>query len=106
MICAAVIPYITPFAFEGEANAGDSVQLNCYVARGDIPLSITWSFQGKGLATHVGISTTKIGTRTSLLTISPVVAGHSGEYTCSASNAGGSTNHSAVLLVNGSITKA
>jgi hypothetical protein len=95
------VPYITPFGFEGEANSGDSVQLTCYVAKGDGPLSILWSFQGKDSSTVNGVMTTKIGDRTSLLTIASVVAGHGGEYTCTARNAGGSANHSAVLLVNG-----
>ena len=95
------MPYITPFGFEGEANSGDSVQLACYVAKGDTPLSILWSFQGKDSSTVDGVATTKIGNRTSLLTIASVVAGHGGEYTCTAQNAGGLANHSAVLLVNG-----
>jgi hypothetical protein len=102
-IYIAVVPYITPFGFEGEANSGDSVQLTCYVAKGDTPLTISWSFQGEDLSTHVGIVTTKIGARTSLLTIASVVAGHSGEYTCTARNAGGVASHSAPLLVNGSV---
>lgn len=95
------MPYITPFGFEGKANSGDSVQLACYVAKGDTPLSILWSFQGKDSSTVDGVTTTKIGDRTSLLTIASVVAGHGGEYTCTARNAGGLANHSAVLLVNG-----
>jgi hypothetical protein len=53
------------------------------------------------LSTVDGVATTKIGGRTSLLTIASVVAGHGGEYTCTAQNAGGLANHSAVLLVNG-----
>lgn len=96
-----VAPYITPFFFEGDANSGDSIQLNCYVSKGDTPLSVSWSFHGKELSSHLGIMTTKIGDRTSLLTISSVMASHSGEYTCSALNAAGATNHTAVLHVNG-----
>ncbi|KAG8244652.1 hypothetical protein J6590_017597 [Homalodisca vitripennis] len=98
-----VLPHISPFGFEGKANSGDSVQLTCYVAKGDSPLSISWSFRDQPLSSHLGISTTKIGDRTSLLTISSVMAGHAGNYTCSATNRAGSANHSATLFVNGSL---
>lgn len=64
-------------------------------------MRITWSFHGKELSTHQGITTTKIGERTSLLTITSAVARHSGEYSCHAANHAGISVHSAVVDVHG-----
>lgn len=99
-----VLPHITPFEFEGEANTGDSVQLNCYVSKGDTPLAISWTLNGKSIQPHSGISTIPIGDRTSLLTISSVGADHGGVFTCMASNRAGQSSHSATLPVNGAKT--
>lgn len=82
-------------------NNGDNVQLMCHVSKGDVPLSIMWSFHGEELSSHLGISTSRVGGRTSLLIIPSVMAAHSGNYTCSASNAAGSANFSTSVHVNG-----
>lgn len=96
-----VLPHITPFEFESEANTGDSVQLNCHVSKGDTPLNISWLLNGKEIKNVFGITTTSFGTRTNLLTINSVQAEHSGLYTCRASNRGGEAAHTAELLING-----
>lgn len=96
-----VFPHIIPFSLEEEVNNGESVQLNCHVSKGDLPLTIRWSFHGEALSSHMGISTTKIGDRTSLLTISSAMAAHNGNYTCTASNAAGNVSHTATVHVNG-----
>lgn len=49
----------------------------------------------------MGITTTKIGDSISVLLITSVTAGNSGNYTCTARNEAGVTNHTATLLVNG-----
>jgi hypothetical protein len=90
-----------PFVFEDHTFAGETVQLNCFVAKGDTPLKITWSFHGEELSSHMGMSTARIGDRTSLLTIGSVMAAHSGNYTCSAENSAGVADYSATLLVSG-----
>ncbi|CAF4862530.1 unnamed protein product [Pieris macdunnoughi] len=94
-----VPPHIVPFEAEEPVFAGESVQLNCHVSKGDTPLTITWSFHGKELSSHEGITTTKIGQRTSLLTISSAMAGHSGEYSCHAANHAGLALHSTSVNV-------
>lgn len=97
-----VLPHITPFEFEGELNTGDSVQLNCYVSKGDTPLNISWKLNGKDIpAAHAGITTFPLGVRSSVLTISSIEAENAGEFTCLASNRAGQVAHSATLLVNG-----
>jgi hypothetical protein len=99
-----VLPHIIPFALDEEVNTGESVQLNCHVSKGDKPLKITWNFHGEELSSHMGIATTKIGDRTSLLTISSVMAGHSGNYTCTAHNAAGSVSYTTTVHVNGTVS--
>lgn len=102
-VYCTVLPHILPFDFDGEANNGDNTQLTCYVNKGDIPLNITWSLNGKNVNKMIDISTTVIGTRTNLLTINSVQPEHSGVYTCTASNKGGSAVHSAQLFINGTL---
>lgn len=97
-----VLPYINPFAFDGEANSGESVQLTCHVSKGDLPLKLKWIFKEKPIFSNYGIVTTKIGDRSSFLTVSSVAAENSGVYTCLASNSAGTYNYSTELLVNGS----
>ncbi|XP_072939073.1 cell adhesion molecule Dscam1 isoform X5 [Epargyreus clarus] len=94
-----VPPHIVPFEAEEPVFAGESVQLTCHVSKGDVPLTITWSFHGEELSSHQGITTTKIGQRTSLLTISIATASHSGEYSCHAGNHAGLAVHSTFVNV-------
>ncbi len=99
-----VLPYINPFAFDGDANFGDSVQLTCHVAKGDLPNKITWLFNSQPIFAHSGIVTTKIGDRSSFLTVPSVTADNRGNYTCVCTNAAGAFNQTAVLYVHGSIS--
>jgi len=100
----SVLPYIIPFSFDGEANSGDNVQLTCHVSKGDRPLQLSWSFHGRELSSHMGLTTAKIGDSISVLVIASVAAGHSGNYTCTARNPAGVANHTATLQVNGMAT--
>lgn len=97
-----VLPYIVPFEADESVFAGETVQLNCQVSKGDLPLDIKWHFHGfDNSSSHLGIMTTKMTSRTSFLSIAAATASHSGNYTCVASNTAGSTNHSTVLNVHG-----
>lgn len=96
-----MLPHINPFAFEEEANSGDSVQLTCHVSKGDLPLTIKWLHNNKQMYSHLGVMSNKIGDRISLLTIAHVKDQNSGEYKCRAENAAGSTNYTTTLFVNG-----
>ena len=95
-------PKVLPITFGQETvDEGEFAQLICIVVKGDEPLSITWSMQGARVNSGPTISTTMLGTRTSMLTIDSVGHRHSGEYTCVASNRAGSEKQSTELKVNG-----
>lgn len=95
-----------PFEFgEEPANAGDMASISCAVSKGDQPLNISWVFNGQLLKpkNYLGIVLTSINKKTSILNIESVSGVHRGTYYCVATNRAGSTNHSAVLEVNGTL---
>lgn len=97
-----VTPSISPFTFGKNAvNAGELVQQNCAVTKGDEPLNITWTLNGANASSVSGIYVLKIGSKTSILTIESVRAYHGGNYTCTATNAAGLSQFTAHLAVNG-----
>ena len=85
-------------------NQGELGQLVCTVIKGDEPISIKWSLQGADLGPGPDLTTSQLGTRTSILMISSVNYRHTGSYTCTATNPAGSTSHSAELTVNGNFS--
>ncbi len=92
-----------PLSFGQEvANEGDLAQLTCVVVSGDEPVSLSWSFHGADISSNqLGIRTTDVGSRMSLLIIESVGHRHRGSYTCKAKNAAGAASSTAVLRVNG-----
>lgn len=96
-----VLPHINPFSFDGDANSGESVQLTCHVAKGDLPLNIKWLFKDQPIFAHLGILTSKFGDRSSFLTIPAVTADNSGIYSCVATNKAGQFNYTTQLNVHG-----
>ncbi|KAJ8667921.1 hypothetical protein QAD02_009584 [Eretmocerus hayati] len=97
-----VPPQIAPFTISEEpANWGDQVSAVCNVMKGDLPIDISWTFNGEpiNLDTHPSISVSKTK-KNSLLNIDSVSGYHAGEYTCVASNLVGSSTRSAILAVN------
>ncbi len=97
---------IVPFTFGNEAsNEGDFVQVTCNVKRGDEPLTVSWSLKGDVISSEPSITTSMIGTRTSILMISSVGYRHSGQYTCTAKNFAGVDHFTTDLKVNGKQSK-
>ena len=93
-----------PFSFGTDIlNEGDFTQLSCAVTKGDLPLTISWSFHGHNLTSDLGIETSNMGSRASVLMIYSVGHKHRGSYTCTATNKAGKTSFTTNLNVNGSI---
>ena len=92
-----------PFNFgEDSQTSGQPVTIHCTVIEGDMPIQFRWAFHGQELSSQMGISILKAGARVSILTIDSIAAGHSGDYTCTATNSADSANYTANLAVNGS----
>lgn len=97
-----MLPYIIPFSYDDEVYPGDSLEMMCQVAKGDKPMTISWSFHGfNGEAKHSRIRTKRISDKSSLLSIGTVTSFHSGNYTCIATNAAGVASYTTTLIVNG-----
>ena len=95
-------PTLVPLSFASDVlNEGEFAQLICFVRTGDEPLTLSWALKGAKISSEPGLTTSSLGTRTSMLTISSVGYRHSGTYTCTAKNNAGSTSQSAELKVNG-----
>lgn len=74
---------------------------NCLVNKGDFPIEITWTLNGKSIENLMGLTIINANRRSSQLNIESVQAQHAGEYVCLAKNSAGTTHHSAYLHVNG-----
>lgn len=98
-----MIPRIVPFYFEEPIFAGITTQVTCLVSEGDVPIDITWSLHGSENLTDLGISTSKIGSKVSVLIIETTALHHRGNYTCTARNQAGTANYTASLNINGNI---
>lgn len=74
--------------------------------KGDQPLEIVWTFKDETITpeTHQSMHVFKTN-KNALLSIDSVSGFHSGEYTCIASNLAGTSTRSAVLVVNGILSK-
>jgi len=97
-----VPPKIAHFDFGDHAiNFEESVSVNCLIYLGDLPMDITWLFNGAHINAYTGVSIVKGGKKASILTIDSVHAGHAGNYTCKARNDADSAEYTAELIVNG-----
>ena len=82
-------------------NEGAFAQASCVVSQGDEPLQVSWSFHGGHITSDLGIITTPIGSRGSMLLITSVKHVHRGNYTCTAKNNAGTQSQTVELKVNG-----
>lgn len=100
----SVSPQIHPFSFGEETiNSGEFITVICAISKGDLPINITWTLNGRSITEFDGIDTGTTKSRTSQLTIESVQAHHSGKYTCFAHNLAGTDYYSSFLNVNGSL---
>lgn len=82
-------------------NSDDTASVTCIIQKGDLPMNISWTFNGKPVQRLNGISTYQTSKKTSQLTIDSVNAEHAGEFTCIAQNEAGTQSFSSTLNVNG-----
>ena len=80
---------------------GQEAALTCRASKGDTPMSLSWTFDGRPVDSTAGVQLVGVGRRTSVLSIQAVAAHHSGQYTCTATNAVGAARYSARLTVKG-----
>ena len=99
-----VPPELIPLTFGKDVvDEGNFAQLSCIAMVGDEPLSISWTFHGEDIRSDLGILTSPVGGRGSMLIISSVGHRHSGQYTCTVTNRAGSQARTAELRVNGEL---
>lgn len=95
-------PDLLPLTFGRDVlNENDLAQVTCIAAKGDEPMTVSWTFHGNSITSDLDISTIPIGGRGSNLIIMRVGHRHSGLFTCTATNAAGSRSESVRLEVNG-----
>ncbi|XP_040165873.1 Down syndrome cell adhesion molecule-like protein Dscam2 isoform X23 [Anopheles arabiensis] len=94
------VPQIMPFEFGEEPfDSSSTVSVQCVVTKGDVPIDIGWMFNGRRISSNDGITVSKLGQKMSTLYIESIRSRHAGNYTCRASNAAGSVEHSSELKV-------
>ena len=96
-------PEILPFNFGKDIlDEGDFAHVSCIITKGDMPIVISWTLQGDQVeVSDSSISTSQAGARASFLSINSVSHRHTGIYTCTATNAAGTSTYSTELKVNG-----
>ncbi|XP_023287722.1 hemicentin-1 [Orussus abietinus] len=76
-----VAPQVSPISFGDEpVNWGEQVSATCSILKGDFPVEIQWSLNGEEISqrTRSDVVITKVGSKTSVLTIDSVTARHAG----------------------------
>lgn len=102
LLTISVPPQILPLDFgEASFNSGDPVSLTCSLHKGDLPVNLSWLHNNISIGYNDGIIISKVGTRTSVVTIDSVNDEHRGMYTCIAENKAGLARASTKLNVNG-----
>lgn len=98
----SVLPVIVPFPLsEKPAHTEQSLTITCGVSDGDLPLNLFWTFNNQPITPDMDVSISKLGKRTSVLTIDSVGGHHAGLYSCHGKNAAGSASYSTELKVIG-----
>lgn len=98
-----VPPRMAPLHFPGGTRAGMQIRATCLVQEGDQPVKYTWTKDGRPLDARLGVRTSQLDSFTSILVIEQAAATHSGNYTCTASNAAATAATTARLTVRGTV---
>uniref|UniRef100_A0A0P4WN52 Down syndrome cell adhesion molecule-like protein Dscam2 n=2 Tax=Scylla olivacea TaxID=85551 RepID=A0A0P4WN52_SCYOL len=76
------------------------IRATCLVQEGDQPVRYAWTKDARPLDARLGVRTSQLDAFTSILVIERAAAEHSGNYTCTASNAAAASATTARLTVN------
>ncbi|XP_059476003.1 cell adhesion molecule Dscam2 isoform X1 [Neocloeon triangulifer] len=98
-ITVIVPPSIEPFSFQEGLSEGMRTRTICGVSSGDPPISVTWLKDGAPIANDNLVNVSTLDSFSSLLNIKQLVAQHSGDYTCVASNLAAVVRFTATLSV-------
>lgn len=98
-------PLVLPFVFDSGLVSGDRVGVACIVSKGDPPIMIKWTKDGRPLRqlSLPGLSVMSNSAFSSTLMVDNLKSKHSGNYTCKATNTWAESKHTAELRVNGTI---
>lgn len=92
-------PKMTPFQQTDPSGLklGERLTLTCAVTKGDLPLSFSWTVDGRPVVSSPGgsLKTVQIDPYTNLLSVDSLQPAHSGNYTCSVGNSAITASHSA-----------
>lgn len=82
---------------------GMRAAITCQIMEGDLPITFRWERNGKVVSNNAALGTVirRIDEFASSLIIDQVTSGHSGNYTCIASNVAGDEKYVVPLTVNG-----
>lgn len=105
--CISVPPVIVPFPIgDKPLHQNQYLSLSCSISEGDIPLKIFWTFKNQPIVNgEMDITISKLGKRSSVLTIDSVSGIHAGNFSCIAENTAGETSYTTELKVIGVNTK-
>ncbi|XP_063888647.1 cell adhesion molecule Dscam2-like [Scylla paramamosain] len=94
-----VPPKLAPFSFAAMTREGLRAQVTCMVQEGDQPVRFAWTQNGRPLDARLGVRTSQLDAYTSILVVERASSAHSGNYTCTATNAADATSSTATLTV-------
>lgn len=85
-------------------NYGELVSVSCSISGGDLPVKMSWHFNGDPVSDNPDLQDVILemrGQRIYNLVIESVSAKHIGNYSCTTNNIAGRTDFTAELFVNG-----
>lgn len=98
-VSVLVRPFIESFQFPNPLHQGQRYSVLCTVTKGDPPVDIKWFKDGRKIKKEQGVQIIDVAKFSSTLVFESVAPEHRGNYTCVASNAGGSVSHTATMVI-------
>lgn len=105
--CIAEPPHIHPFTIGDGYHEGGRVGWQCFITKGDGPLTIEWlkNNQSLDLTSTPSLSVTYQNEYSSSVLIESIRLAHEGNYTCRATNPVATVEHTVTLTVLGTYSR-